>query len=248
MGQLDYRRPRWRGKISRLRSRRKIAWRPVRQIVLAWILPLVLTLAILFGVHDRVKADPAPTATQLQQYLQHNQLGVYVDIANDYPQIFYPYNGQTVQLSDENYPHLHPMASGQYVAWQGVVDSQSQIFLYDVLSDSLLQLSSTGSNEGLYVYDNTVVWQSWDGQYWQIYYYDGTQVQQITSDQASSVRASIDGHQIIYAEQVGTDDWKAQSYDISTGQTSTISEGSTAATAYPHFNDDGSVSTAFVPY
>jgi hypothetical protein len=230
--------------LKRLRPSRR--W---RQYFLGWALPIGLTLAIIFGVHTVVRADPAPSATELEQYLQNNELNLFEQPASEYSQVFYLYNRRIIQLTSENYPHLHPLSSGEYVAWQGVIGGHAQIFLYNVLTNALVQLTSNGSNEGIFVRSNTVAWQHWDGQHWQIYYYDGAEVRQITDNiNSSSVRPSTNGSRIIYAEQLDFDHWKAQSYDINSGETTTMAEGNTSSTAYPQFNSDGNVSTAFVPY
>lgn len=221
--------------------------RQPRQLLIAWVPPVMLALAILVGVHSRVTADPAPSSAELQAYLQQNQLNVYEATAGSYPQIFYTYNHQHIQLTTDDYIHLHPISDGQYVAWVAIVDGQSQVFLDDVLSGSVLQLSLVSPNEGLQLYHNQLVWQGWDGQNWQIFYYDGSQVEQITNDSVSSFNAATNGSQVLYAQQLSADDWVAKSYDISSGQTATIREGDTVSTAYPSFNSDGTISTAFVP-
>ncbi len=214
---------------------------------LGWSLPVLLSVLLLFGLHSSVKADPAPSVTELQKYLQNNELKPYGQVAADYPQIFYLFNQQQVQLTTANYPHLHPVSSGQYVSWLGVINGQAQVYLYDVLTDNLLQLSLLAPNEGIYMYQNKVVWQSWDGQHWQVFYYDGTQVRQITSsDAVSSFRPALNTDQIIYTEQINTNDWRAQSYDISTGNVTTIRQGDIASTGYPRFTGNG-IETAFIP-
>lgn len=219
----------------------------LRQLILAWALPVILAAALLAGVHARVAANSAPSSNELQTFLQNNKLQVYENVADNYPQIFYLYNGQSYQITSENYAHLHPVASGHYVTWQAVVNGQGQVFLYDVLTGSQIQLSTVAPNEGIYMQDDKVSWQGWDGNNWQIYFYNGTTANQITTGPNSSVHSATNGRQIIYAEQLSNDDWKAQSYDLGTGQVTTIRQGDTASTAYPRFAADGSVTTAFIP-
>lgn len=227
---------------------RTLPWTQLRRVVLAWILPVVLSLSLLLGVHARAKADPAPTPTELQQYLQNHALNVYETVSGDYPQLFYSYQGHVIQLTSSDYASVHPIDDGQYVAWLGIIDGQSQVFLEDVLSGSVIQLSQVAPNEGLSIAGNQLAWQGWDGQHWQIYYYNGFVVQQLTNGDNSSIHAAIGHGQVLYATQLDTEDWKAYSYDTSTAQTTFISEGDTVSTAFPHFNSDGSAATSFVPY
>jgi hypothetical protein len=220
----------------------------LRRLATGWVLPILLSLTVLIGYHSQVRADPTPSTTELQAYLEHNQLNVYEEVAGDYPQIFYLYNRRPIQLTSDNYTHIHPAADGQYIAWLAIINGQTQVFLYDVLSDSLLQLSSASPNEGIYMHANQVVWQGWDGAHWQIFYYDGSQVQQITDNQNSSFHPIIDSHQIVYSEQLGNDSWRAQAYDLVTHQVSVVREGDTVSTAYPSFDSDGRVSTSYIPH
>ncbi|MDB5170812.1 MAG: alkaline phosphatase [Candidatus Saccharibacteria bacterium] len=236
--------------MGRLTAHLRRAWRSrrFRQALFTWLAPALLSLVVLFGAHLRVQADTPPSTSELQQYLQNNQLGVYQGIGNDYPQIFYYYKDQSIAITNDEFPHLHPLASGQYVTWQGVVSGQAQVFLYDILNNTTLQLSLASPNEGIAMSGNHVVWQSWDGDYWQVYYYDGVQAQQITRDPNNSVRAVTDQRRIIYTEQLGPDDWKVQSYDVASGQQTTIRQGSTPTAAYPRIHEDGSVTTDFANY
>ena len=224
-----------------------LSWAPLRRIILAWVLPVLLSLSLLFGLHARAKADQPPPPDQLQAYLQDNALSLFEDTGSGLPQIYYFFNHKPVQLTTGNFPSLHPVSSGQYVAYISEIDGLGQVFLADVLGNTITQLSLTAPNEGIFMHGNQIVWQGWDGQHWQIYYYNGFVVQQITSGDTDSINAVTNGQHILYAEQVGPDNWKAQNYDIASGQTTTISQGDTTSTASPHFNDDGTISTAFVP-
>jgi hypothetical protein len=221
------------------RQRRQL-WR----VTVTWLPPIVLVLVLLFGVRSLVKADPAPSTSELASYLQQHELGVYDQPNGNYQQVYYNYNGNQIDLTDASYNHVGALSSGQYVTWEGTIDGD-QIFQYDVLADTLTQLTFDGTNDAPSPYQGTVTWQHWDGSNWQIMYFDGSNIQQITNDDDSSVRPSTNGQQIIYAEEVATDDWKAQSYDIASGQTSTIREGDEASTAYPEFASDGTITTAF---
>lgn len=224
----------------------KWSWADTRRIAANWVLPVLLSVVILFGINTQVQADPAPTTSELAQYLENNELRVATAVTGDYSQVYYRYQGRSIVLTKEGYNHSHAVSSGRYIAWEGLLDGDGQIFLYDILSDSLIQLSSTGNNQTPFVYQNTVTWQSWDGQRWQIMYYDGFSVRQITDGSNPAVYASTNGRQILYAEQLESDHWKAQAYEISSGEVTTIREGDTASTAYPQFTRDG-ITTKFLP-
>jgi Tol biopolymer transport system component len=195
-----------------------------------------------------VGANPAPTSDQLAQYLQDHELNVSSVQSTEYNQIAYTFNNQVVMLTGDSYNHVAPASDGPHVVWEGIINGAGQIFFYDVITGSLTQLTSTGSNIAPAVNSGHAVWQTWDGHRWQVAYYDGFGVSQITSGNHSSIRPSLRGQQIIYAEQLDNDSWQAMAYDVASGTSSVIASGDTASTAYPHFNSDGSVDTGFRPY
>ena len=227
-------------------GRLKLTIANVRRFAWLWLPPMVIAASLLVGVNGIVRADPLPSADELAAYLQDNELNVSTGVTDDYQQVYFRYNDKTVFLTNTGYNHTHAVSSGQYVAWEGLIDGSSQIFLYDVLTGAETQITTKGNNQTPFIFQNTITWQTWDGDDWQIRYYDGLNVRQITGGSTSSVYASTNGQQILYAEQLDTDLWKAQSYDISTGDVTTIREGDTVSTAYPHFTTDG-ITTVFVP-
>jgi hypothetical protein len=217
-----------------------------RRVLRGWSVPVLLTLALLVGVHARVKADPAPSTSELSVYLQTHQLDAYSQPQDQYQQVFYNFGDQHIQLSNTNYDHVSVVFSGQYVAWTGLLDDGSQIFLYDVLNNTLLQLTSAGTNQSPFLYNGTVTWQHWDGDSWQVFYYNGTTVQQITTAATSSVRATTNGQQILYAQILAPNSWQAITYDIATGNTAIVRQGDEASTAYPQFVKGGGITTGFL--
>jgi len=216
--------------------------RRLRRLASNWALPVIASLLLIFGVHSLVQADTPPTTNELATYLQTNSLAIGTETVDGYQQIYYNYKGQKVFLTGAPYSHLHPVVSGEFVAWQGQIDGAGQIFIYNVLTGSHTQVTSAGTNQAPSIYKSTVNWESWIDNRWQIFYYDGFQVTQVTADTNPSVRASSDGRQIIYAEQFPTD-WQTRSYDITTGLTTTVKQGDEASTAYPKFTSDGTIKT-----
>jgi beta propeller repeat protein len=218
-------------------------WSRIRRVAAAWGLPVLLSLALLIGFHSFAKAATPPTSDELSTYLQSNQLDVGIDSIEGYQQIYYMWQGSKVFVTSANYSHTQPVASGEYIAWEGLINGAGQIYVYDVVTHALTQITSSGTNQNPAVHGKLVMWESWDSDHWAIYYYDGIGVFQLTTSQYSAVRPKSDGQQIIFANQE-PDGWKAWSYDISSGVYILLKTGDEASTAYPHFKADGSVSTA----
>src|SRR4051812_40482984 len=107
--------------------------RNIRHFTWLWLPPLVIAVLVLAGVNNLVQADPAPSTSELAAYLQNNELNASTEVTGYYQQVFYRYNNKTIFLTNEGYNHTHAVSSGQYVAWEGLVDGSGQIFLYDIL-------------------------------------------------------------------------------------------------------------------
>jgi beta propeller repeat protein len=220
-----------------------LPWNRIQRAATAWILPALLSLALLFGLNSFAKADAPPTTDELSAYLQSNQLDVGVDSIEGYQQIYYMWQGSKVFVTSASYSHTQPMASGEYIAWEGLINGAGQIYVYDVLTHALTQITSSGTNQNPAVHGKLVMWESWETDHWVIYYYDGIGVFRLTTSQYSAVRPKSDGQQIIFANQE-PDGWNAWSYDLASGQYTLLRTGDEASTAYPHFKNDGSISTA----
>lgn len=238
-----------RVKSYKLQRRTKRHSLQVTSLLRAWILPLLVAASVIAIINTQVKADYAPNTAALAQYVQTHNLDAYHITDNGYQQVFYRFNGYQVAVTTDGYNHTALSGAGPFIAWQGLIGGGSQIFLYDVLTKTTVQLTASGTNESPRVSKNGMVtWQTWDGQNWQVMYYNGISVQQVTNDAShSSVSPVTDGSKIVYAEELAADDWKAQSYDIASGNVTTLREGDTVTTAYPQINANGSISTAFVP-
>jgi len=210
-----------------------------------WWLPLTVSLLVFTGLHAVVRANPNPSYTELAQYLQQHQLYVYSQPVKGYLQVFYDYNGQHIQLTDESYNHASLSSSGRYVVWEGFIGTGRQIFLYDVLTGAQLQLSGSGINKSPSIAGQVVTWQAWDGKNWQIMYYNGLLTQQLTGGDTSNASATTDGQRIAYVEDVGSNHVRAQLFTLATGQTTTLREGDLITTGYPRFQASGLVTTAY---
>lgn len=206
-----------------------------RRLVAAWLLPAGFSLVLLFGVRALARADAPPSTDELAAYLQHNQLNLGVDSQGGYQQIYYMYQGHKVYLTGASYSHTNPVSSGEYVAWEGLTNGSSQIFVYDVLTHVLTQLTSTGTNQNPAIYANIVMWEGWTGQHWAVFYYDGVNVYQLTTGDTSAIRPRSDGKSIIFAEQ-DTSGWKTYRYELPTGQYYIVNSGNERTAAFPAYN------------
>lgn len=201
-------------------------------LIRLWIFPVSIALVIVFGV-SRVIASPPPTTDELTEYLQNNSLSVGSDVINGYQQIYYLYNDERVFVTDDAFNHTNPSSGHEFIAWVQSIDGTAQIFAYNVLTKASMQVSNYGTNQSPAVDTTGIVWEKWMGDQWQLFYYDGTSIRQLTSGY-TSVRPKIKDNQITYVQQLAPNDWQVIAYDLSTDQSQIIKTGN-GTVAWPHF-------------
>jgi beta propeller repeat protein len=210
-----------------------------------WILPFCLALLLVGGYHT-IFANPEPTIDELAAYLQNNSLSVGDEIVGGYQQIFYVVDDRKVFITSGGENNRDVIASGEYVAWVREVNGVGQIMLHNVLTKATLQLSGEGSNVNPVISSNKVVWEKWMNNGWQIFYYDGISVSQLSRDYVS-VRPQIQDNQIVYAQKLpgNNDDWQVVGHDLRTNNANIITTGD-ETNAWPHFKGD-TIETKYDP-
>lgn len=210
-----------------------------------WILPFCLALLPVCGYHT-IFANPEPTIDELAAYLQNNSLSVGDEIVGGYQQIFYVVDDRKVFITSGGENNRDVIASGEYVAWVREVNGAGQIMLHNVLTKATLQLSGEGSNINPIIFGNKVAWEKWVDEGWQIFYYDGFSIRQLSQDYVS-VRPQMQNNQIVYAQKLpgNNDHWQVISHDPRTDSKEVIATGD-ETNAWPHFKDD-TIETKYDP-
>jgi hypothetical protein len=219
----------------------------LRQVQL-WIIPVIVAGVGISGVNLAL-ADTTPPPSRLEQYLQDVQLIPHSEAVENYQQVYYLFGKQKVFVTSDNMNHTNPISSGRYIVWLGSSnDVTSQVYLYDVLTNTTLQLSGLSTNTYPDMDGNHVVWQQWVDNGWQVMYYDGLQVIQISSG-ASSFRPRILGDMIVYvtydANDVNHAPWHIIQYDTLTGQSSLVSATDKTTQTWPHFSNKGELKNKY---
>ena len=198
-------------------------------------MPIALACVIVTGAHLAL-ASTDPTTEQLAEYLQTNQLFVSSEAINGFQQIFYSFGDSKVFLTEGNTNHSRPISSREYVTWLETIEGTNQLFLYNVITKSKLQLTGYSVNQNQVMDGNRVAWETWVNDRWQIMYYDGFTVRQLSSGD-TAVRAAINGNKIVYAQQKTISVWDILLYDVSTNQTEII-KTTDEQNAWPRFDGD----------
>lgn len=213
-------------------------------IVQRWLLPVLIAVAVMIALQATLFANPEPTVDELTNYLQTNQLEVGTETVDGRQQIYYAYDDIKIFVTDNDRNHIHPVANKRFMAWEEISDGQSQIVVYDVLTQASQQVTSFTNNQNPAIAsDGRVVWERWVDEKWQIFYYGGgSAIQQLSFDD-SSVRPTIQGDKVAFAQVSSVDRlWRVIQYDLTTRQTTEVNS-SNGEQAWPRFQPDGTLST-----
>lgn len=130
-----------------------------------------------------------------------------------------------------------PQEKDRFAVRTEQINGQNQVFLDDKISKKSLQLSFFGVNSGPKLEKNRVVWQRQIENSSAILYFDGTGVRKINGNYAAT-HPFIKDNQIIYAQQVKDNLWQTVLYNIETGQSKVIAEGTASKAGWPRFEGD----------
>lgn len=146
-------------------------------------------------------------------------------------------DGKVEQLTDNNRDDSAPHydAESLQVVWQRMVDSRYQIIVYDLRTEEETQLTFARTNNmEPKVSPDGIVWQSWDGDDWEVMYFDGTYTDQITDNSAQDVAPAIQDGYIVWSV-LGEEEQLARVYTIETGETMSIVGHEGGKVANPRF-------------
>lgn len=201
-----------------------------------WLLPVGIALVLIFGAHTTIFAARNPSRGEIADYLQHSELEVDEEAVDGYTQAYYVFDGRRYFITDQSTNHTEVQSSGRYIVWleESSVGS-ARVVLHDILSGVSTRLTHGGSHQQPLVVGNKVVWQGWDVDRWQIFYYDGQQVAKISAGDPST-RADFNGNEIVYAQKGIDSMWRVKHYDVTSKQTSDLYEA-TGKGVWPHFEN-----------
>ena len=196
-----------------------------RNLLKAWILPLLLSLVIFVAVRP-VLAQQLDMG--LSDYIKTNDLQVGAEVVNGYQQVFYIYQGNKHFITNESRNSNNPYTKGSYIVYVSSFNEAGQVFLFDIVANTKTQLTFLGTNLNPKVDDRgRVVWESWDGTTWQIYFFDGKSIKELTGGDLS-LNPEISGDFITYGRRDISGTWRAILYSIKDKKTMDITVGEKA--------------------
>ena len=145
--------------------------------------------------------------------------------------------GDIKQLTDNDYDDSSPDVdlASMRVVWQRLIDGRYQIISYDLEEREETQLTFSRNNSmEPKVSKEGIVWQAWDGNDWEVLYFDGQFTDQITTNELQDVTPVIEDGYILWSV-LGGKDAEARVYSLETGEILTISGHEGGAVTNPRF-------------
>jgi hypothetical protein len=186
-----------------------------------WVIPTVMATLVFIGFRPTLDklalAAPSPIVT-----------GVGVDVLDGYQQVYYVSRNKKSYITSGPRNHTKPHLNSDWVAYNEIVNGAGQILLYNITADTTTQLTYTSTNQNIQLDDGRAVWERWVEDRWQVMFYDGISVRQLTAGDVA-VRPDIEGDSIVYAQQSLLGIWTAYKYSISLGVAVPVGVGEAAA-------------------
>src|SRR3989344_3729065 len=113
------------------------------KIIKVWILPIIIS-TLLFVVVRPALAQIAEQQSSLSDYLTSSDVIVGEETIDGYRQVYYEYQGQKTFITGGGLNNHDPVTAGKYIAYLKNIEGAAQIFLYNILSGTTIQLTNTG--------------------------------------------------------------------------------------------------------
>jgi hypothetical protein len=121
------------------------------------------------------------------------------------------------------------------VVWQRLIDGRYQVIAYDLREEKETQMTFARTNNmEPKVSRDGIVWQAWDGNDWEIMFFDGTYTDVITDNEIQDVTPVIEDGYVLWSI-LGGDEQEARVYSIESGEIMTISGYEGGVVANPRF-------------
>jgi hypothetical protein len=189
-----------------------------------WVISMLVGV-MLFAIVRPALADN-PVVGLPTSYLSTDLLGSTV--VNGYQQIYLKRSGVTYVVTSDSANHTGPVGNGQYLAYAKAVNGINQIYRYDLVTQTNIPITSISTNQRAKVSSTgKIVWERWVTNRWQVFYFDGSTVTQLTTGDVAVNALFESSGNIVFSRQTSAGVWRAERYTVSTGTTATVTTSQT---------------------
>jgi len=193
----------------------------------SWLLPILIAAGLFFITKPFVMRLAEAQNADLSDYLNINNIDIGEETVDGNRQVYYLYQGEKHFITNGGQNSHSPVTNGEYVVYLKDINGAPQVYLFDVLTNNEIKLSSSESNNSPYVSkEGNVVWEGWvnENNKWQVFLFDGKSVKEITNGDLS-INPYIEGDMITYARRDITGEWKSSIYSMKTQKEKDIAVG-----------------------
>lgn len=133
------------------------------------------------------------------------------------------------RVTSNSYQDCFPLISGNYVVWQAYIDTDWEIFLYDIATGITTQLTNNNYDDLSPQTDSHyVVWQGFQDGEWEIFLWDNVDTKMLSDRGAEDVSPQIANGFVVWTSEPFGDDFVGPSeiilYDAGAQMTAVLSE------------------------
>lgn len=193
-------------------------------IIKIWFLPVVVSFVLFLGFRPVFAQLIEGQTVSLIDFLKTDNVTVGSETIEGYTQVYYVFNNEKVFITQGSVNSNLPVTDGEMIVYRKSLAGGDHIFLYDLLTDQTVQLSSSGHNTNPDIDGKNVVWEGQVGGNWQIFLYNGMKVDQLTNGEIS-INADIEGDYVVFSTKDITGTWRSMIYSIANKKAKEITIG-----------------------
>lgn len=194
------------------------------RIIKFWILPLIISVGLFLGFRPVFAQFVEGQTISLSDFLKTDNVTVGSETIDGYTQVYYIINNEKVFITQGSVNSNLPATEGELIVYRKSLAGGDHIYLYDLLTDQTIQLSSSGHNTNPNIDGKNVVWEGQVEGNWQIFLYNGTRVDQLTNGEIS-INTDIEGDYVVYSTKDITGTWRSMIYSIANKKAKEITIG-----------------------
>ena len=174
----------------------------------AWLLALAIVVPPYFAVFSpRVFAQLRETSAVLGEFFAGGESSKYafigIDPESNGSEVYFFNDSDNVRITNDRVTNggVQYDEFSNKIVYQSLLDGVWQVFLYDVATDTTMQLSFEGGNNlDSQISQGQVAWRSWVDNNWEVYFYDGAITQRLTLNSDPDIEPKLSNGYVAWSQ------------------------------------------------
>jgi hypothetical protein len=196
-----------------------------KKFIQLWGIPIFVAIALFLVIRPTLAQFVESGETTLFSFLQSNSVVVGNESVEGYNQVYYVFQNQKKFITEGGVNSTLPHTVGEYIVYRKSEVGGDQIYLYNLLTEQTTRLTYSGNNTNPRVSkEGKVVWEGWTDDAWQIFFFDGIKIIQLTSGDMS-INPEVENDYVIYTRRDIAGTYRSVVYSISRAEAKEITTG-----------------------